>query len=179
VEEFQLRAAEAVKLKDQLDEWVARWCLGCEGAEIRYRHVADKLQKSENVIEKYKKKLEDSAGLRRELKSLEEENAALINTNATLETELKTAGSAKTLVDSYKAQIATLEAKAAAQADEVCVAQLYAENPLIGRSLNLPFNWKQHTPCWQRRRKRMRRTSKSYSCTKIRRRRRSWEKVPR
>jgi protein HOOK3 len=37
-------------------------------AHVRYRHAADKLQKSENVIEKYKKKLEDSAGLRRELR---------------------------------------------------------------------------------------------------------------
>lgn len=37
-------------------------------ANLRYRHAADKLQRSENVIEKYKKKLEDSAGLRRELR---------------------------------------------------------------------------------------------------------------
>ena len=34
----------------------------------RYRHTADRLQKNENVIEKYRKKLEDSAGMRRELR---------------------------------------------------------------------------------------------------------------
>jgi protein HOOK3 len=53
------------------------------------------------------------------LKNLEEENAALVNTNATLETELKKAGSAKNLADSYKAQIDALEARAADQANQV------------------------------------------------------------
>ena len=37
-------------------------------ADIRFRHTAERLKKSENVIEKYKKKLEDTAELRRELK---------------------------------------------------------------------------------------------------------------
>lgn len=35
---------------------------------VRYRHAADKLQKTENVMEKYKKKLEESADLRRRIK---------------------------------------------------------------------------------------------------------------
>lgn len=34
----------------------------------RLRHAADKLQKTENVMEKYKKKLEESADLRRRIK---------------------------------------------------------------------------------------------------------------
>jgi hypothetical protein len=34
----------------------------------RYRYTAERLQKTENVVEKYKKKLEESAGLRREFK---------------------------------------------------------------------------------------------------------------
>jgi len=34
----------------------------------RYRHAVNKLQRTENVIEKYKKKLENSAVLRREMK---------------------------------------------------------------------------------------------------------------
>ncbi len=34
----------------------------------RYRHVADKLQKSENVMEKYKKKLQEGADLRQQLR---------------------------------------------------------------------------------------------------------------
>lgn len=33
-----------------------------------YRHAAEKLKKTENVIEKYKKKLEESADLRRQMK---------------------------------------------------------------------------------------------------------------
>jgi len=36
--------------------------------DVRYRYTAERLQKTENVIEKYKKKLEESAGLRREFK---------------------------------------------------------------------------------------------------------------
>lgn len=34
----------------------------------RYRHAADKLQKTENVMEKYKKKLQESADLRQHVK---------------------------------------------------------------------------------------------------------------
>ena len=38
------------------------------GAIFRYRHAVDKLQKTENVMVKYKKKLEESADLRRTVK---------------------------------------------------------------------------------------------------------------
>ena len=41
------------KIKDQLDE---------------FRHAADKLQKAESVIDKYKKKLEEGTELRRRTK---------------------------------------------------------------------------------------------------------------
>ena len=34
----------------------------------RYRHAADKLQKTENVMEKYKKKLQEGADLRSQVK---------------------------------------------------------------------------------------------------------------
>lgn len=34
----------------------------------RYRHAADKLQKTENVMEKYKKKLQEGADLRSHVK---------------------------------------------------------------------------------------------------------------
>jgi len=50
---------------------------------------------------------------------LEEENAALVNTNATLEADLKKAGGSKALVDSYRAEVAALEEKANAQATQV------------------------------------------------------------
>ncbi|ORY35634.1 HOOK protein-domain-containing protein [Naematelia encephala] len=104
VEDLKIKAAEAAKLKDQLDE---------------YRHTAERLQKSENVIEKYKKKLEESAGLRRELRSLEQENAALVDANANLEVELRKSGTSRTLADSHKAQISILESKADQQAAEI------------------------------------------------------------
>ncbi|WVF72769.1 hypothetical protein IAT40_007587 [Kwoniella sp. CBS 6097] len=104
VEKLQNEAAEAVKLRDQVDE---------------YRHAAERLKKSENVIEKYKKKLEESAGLRRELRNLEEENAALVNTNASLEADLKKAGASKGLIDNYKSQIEVLEKKSTDQAKEI------------------------------------------------------------
>ncbi|OCF42706.1 hypothetical protein I317_03437 [Kwoniella heveanensis CBS 569] len=104
VENLQSEVTEAVKLRDQVDE---------------YRHVAERLKKSENVIEKYKKKLEESAGLRRELRNLEEENASLVNTNASLEADLKKAGASKGLIDNYKSQIETLERKSTEQAKEI------------------------------------------------------------
>lgn len=53
IDELQLQADEAARLKDQVDE---------------YRHAAEKLAKTENVMEKYKKKLEESADLRRRVK---------------------------------------------------------------------------------------------------------------
>jgi hypothetical protein len=53
IEDLQVKADEADKLNDQMDE---------------YRHATDKLHKAENVIEKYKRKLEESADLRRSLK---------------------------------------------------------------------------------------------------------------
>ena len=34
----------------------------------RYRHAADKLQKTENVMEKYKKKLQEAADMRQQVK---------------------------------------------------------------------------------------------------------------
>jgi len=53
MEEIQHKAKEYDGLKDQLDE---------------YKHAADKLQKAESVIGKYKKKLEEGADLRRKIK---------------------------------------------------------------------------------------------------------------
>ncbi|KZV94081.1 HOOK-domain-containing protein [Exidia glandulosa HHB12029] len=96
VEELQVKADEAVRLKDQVDE---------------YRHAADKLQKTENVMEKYKKKLEESADLRRTVKALEEQNAGLVDKNASLEEEFRKVAAFKPLMESYKSQISELETK--------------------------------------------------------------------
>ncbi|BEI86835.1 hypothetical protein CcaverHIS002_0701810 [Cutaneotrichosporon cavernicola] len=103
VDELRATATDVGKLQDEVDE---------------LRQVEDRLHKSENVIEKYKKKLEEGAGLRRELRTLEEENAALIDKNSHLEGDLKKLGANKSLVDHYKGQIDALEKKAHDQAAE-------------------------------------------------------------
>lgn len=76
-----------------------------------YRHTAEKLQKAENVIEKYKKKLEESANLRKEVKELETANHELINRNQEIEDQYRNVLAFKTLMDSYKDQVANLETK--------------------------------------------------------------------
>ncbi|CAE6448801.1 unnamed protein product [Rhizoctonia solani] len=96
VEELQGKADEAARLKDQVDE---------------YRHAAEKLHKTENVMEKYKKKLEESADLRRTVKGLEEQNATLVDKNAALEEENRKVAAYKPLMESYKTQISDLEGK--------------------------------------------------------------------
>ena len=53
MDETTKKAEEASRLKDQLDE---------------FRHTADKLQKSEAMIDKYKKKLEEVGDLRKQMK---------------------------------------------------------------------------------------------------------------
>ncbi|KAJ7632297.1 HOOK protein-domain-containing protein [Roridomyces roridus] len=103
-EELQVQADEAVRLKDKVDE---------------YRHAADKLQKTENVIEKYKKKLQESAELRQNVKALEKQNADLVDTNASLEEEYRKVAAFKPLMESYKSQIAELETKHSARAQEI------------------------------------------------------------
>ncbi|QRV74918.1 hypothetical protein RhiJN_02933 [Ceratobasidium sp. AG-Ba] len=104
VEELQGKADEAARLKDQVDE---------------YRHAAEKLQKTENVMEKYKKKLEESADLRRHVKSLEEQNSKLVDKNAALEEENRKVAAYKPLMESYKTQISDLENKVATRLTEI------------------------------------------------------------
>ncbi|SCZ96335.1 BZ3500_MvSof-1268-A1-R1_Chr8-2g10125 [Microbotryum saponariae] len=96
VEVLEPKAAEATKLKDQMDE---------------YRHAVEKAKKAENVIEKYKKKLEDSADLRKSLRTLEEQNSDLLDRYGTLEEEHAKLAAFKPLMDSYKNKIDTLEGK--------------------------------------------------------------------
>ncbi|KAJ7771830.1 HOOK protein-domain-containing protein [Mycena metata] len=103
-EELQVQADEAVRLKDQVDE---------------YRHAADKLQKTENVMEKYKKKLQEGADLRQNVKALEKQNADLVDKNAALEEEYRKVAAFKPLMESYKGQIADLETKHSARAQEL------------------------------------------------------------
>ncbi|KAI0028523.1 HOOK-domain-containing protein [Vararia minispora EC-137] len=108
VEDLQGLADEAARLKDQMDE---------------YRHAADKLAKTENVMEKYKKKLQEGADLRQTVKSLEKQNADLVDKNASLEEEYRKVAAFKPLMESYKAQIGELEAKMSARAQELDTAR--------------------------------------------------------
>lgn len=103
VEELRGTASEVAKLRDQVEE---------------FRQVEERLHKNENVIEKYKKKLEDSAGLRRELRILEEENTVMMDKNAKLEVELRKLSAAKALNDNYRTQVETLEKSTNQQASE-------------------------------------------------------------
>ncbi|KAG0228858.1 hypothetical protein BGW41_003253 [Actinomortierella wolfii] len=96
VTELQAKAEEAARLKDKLDE---------------YKHTIEKLQKTENVIEKYKKKLEESADLRRQMKLLDEQNQELSERNKEIEEEYRKVLAFKSLMESYKEQIMTLESK--------------------------------------------------------------------
>ncbi|KAG0262173.1 hypothetical protein DFQ27_002507 [Actinomortierella ambigua] len=94
--DLQIKADEAMRLKDKLDE---------------YKHAIEKLQKTENVIEKYKKKLEEGADLRRQIKAAEEQNQELIERNKEVEEEYRKVLAFKSLMESYKKQIMTLESK--------------------------------------------------------------------
>lgn len=53
------------------------------------------------------------------LKNLEEENASLVNTNSSLEADLKKAVAFKGLLDNYKSQIESFEKQTAHQAAEI------------------------------------------------------------
>lgn len=96
IDDLSAKASEASKLRDQLEE---------------NKHAVAKLQKTENVIEKYKQKLEESASLRRQYKSLEDQNAKLVDINASLEANAKQLNTSKSLADSYKSQLMEFEGK--------------------------------------------------------------------
>lgn len=103
VEDLRAKASEADRLKDHVDE---------------LRHNSDKLAKSEAVIEKYKKKLEDGADMRRNLKALETQNASLVDANAALEEHNSTMKSYKPLLEQYKSKISSLEESVASSSRE-------------------------------------------------------------
>ncbi|QRW03820.1 hypothetical protein RhiLY_02819 [Ceratobasidium sp. AG-Ba] len=100
VEELQGKADEAARLKDQVDE---------------YRHAAEKLQKTENVMEKY----EEAGGECGFASSCEEQNSKLVDKNAALEEENRKVAAYKPLMESYKTQISDLENKVATRLTEI------------------------------------------------------------
>ncbi|KAH7889849.1 HOOK-domain-containing protein [Phlebopus sp. FC_14] len=122
IDELQVKADQAARLKDQVDECVPKFSYITHTQTVhphRYRHAADKLQKTENVMEKYKKKLQESADLRQHVKSLERQNADLVDKNASLEEEYRKVAAFKPLMESYKNQIADLESKVSARSQEL------------------------------------------------------------
>ncbi|KAA1111482.1 hypothetical protein PGT21_001382 [Puccinia graminis f. sp. tritici] len=90
-------------LRDQLDE---------------VRHEMERARKLENVIEKYKKKLDESADLRRQMKTLEEQNSDLLDRHTALEDEYHKVVAFKPLMEQYKSKIATLESELSSQKRE-------------------------------------------------------------
>ncbi|GAA5953049.1 hypothetical protein JCM8115_002421 [Rhodotorula mucilaginosa] len=112
VDDLTPRAEEATRLKDQVDE---------------YRHTSERAKKQENVIEKYKKKLEEAAETKRMLKALEEQNADLLDRNATLEDDYAKAAAYQPLLDSYKSKVDALESKSTSLQREMDRLQLDLE----------------------------------------------------
>ena len=62
-------------------------------------------------IESYKKKMEEQADLRRQLKLLESKNTTLMQSNIDLEEDIKKAGNWKPQMDKYKKQITEVQDK--------------------------------------------------------------------
>ncbi|XP_044031212.1 protein Hook homolog 3 isoform X1 [Siniperca chuatsi] len=93
-EELASLADEAQSLKDEMDV---------------LRHSSDKVSKLEGTVEHYKKKLEDMGLLRRQNKLLEEKNTVLMQTNVSLEEELRKANATKGQLETYKRQVVELQ----------------------------------------------------------------------
>ncbi|KAI9209772.1 HOOK protein-domain-containing protein [Polychytrium aggregatum] len=89
-------ADEASILRDQVEE---------------FGHLADRLQKSEAMLEKYKKRLEESADLRKQMRSVEDQNNLLNQRIVQLEDDNRKMIAFRSLMDTYKEQIGTLEQK--------------------------------------------------------------------
>ncbi|GAA5892296.1 hypothetical protein JCM8208_001504 [Rhodotorula glutinis] len=112
VDDLTPRAEEATRLKDQVDE---------------YRHASEKAKKQENVIDKYRKKLEEAGETRRMLKTLEEQNADLLDKYAVLEDEHAKLATFKPLMDSYKTKLDTLEVQSSAHQREATALRVELE----------------------------------------------------
>ncbi|KAI8819574.1 HOOK protein-domain-containing protein [Fimicolochytrium jonesii] len=95
-EEASNDAEEASRLKDALNE---------------FRHMADKLQKSEAIVDKYKKRFEEVGDLRKQLKAAEEQAAQQAQRNVQLEEEFRKVAPIKPLVNTLKDQLSTLESR--------------------------------------------------------------------
>ncbi|XP_018116266.1 protein Hook homolog 1 isoform X2 [Xenopus laevis] len=75
------------------------------------RATTDKASKLESTVETYRKKLEDLADMRRQVKSLEDTNLVYMHNIVSLEEELKKANAARVQLESYKRQVQELHNK--------------------------------------------------------------------
>ncbi|PWW76768.1 hypothetical protein C7212DRAFT_143099, partial [Tuber magnatum] len=94
VEDLFPKAEAGIKYKDDLDE---------------ANHTIDKLKKSQNVAEKYRKKLESMGEMERQVKSLEQHNAQMIQDLRAGEESSKQVPGLKRTLDQYKKQIDKIE----------------------------------------------------------------------
>ncbi|MBN3281734.1 HOOK1 protein, partial [Polyodon spathula] len=95
-DELTSLAEESRALKDELD--VLRSC-------------SDRAVKLEASVEGYRKKLEDLADLRRQVKSLEDKNLTYMQSSLSLEEELRKANAARAQLETYKRQVHELHKK--------------------------------------------------------------------
>jgi chromosome segregation ATPase len=87
-----------MKYKDDLDE---------------AHHTIEKLRKTQNVAEKYRKKLEGMGELERQIKTLEEQNAQMLQDLQAGADNSKQVPGLKRTLEQYKKQIEKLEAECA------------------------------------------------------------------
>ncbi|KAF0557823.1 HOOK-domain-containing protein [Gigaspora margarita] len=98
---FRLQNETIVVLKEERD--------GLKKELEDMKHVTDKLKKSENVIELYRKKLENTVDIRRTLKAMEQENRQLVERNQMVEDEYRKVANYKSLMENYKKQTDALQ----------------------------------------------------------------------
>ena len=65
----------------------------------------------ETVVETYKRKLEDAADVKRQMKLLEEKNASFLEKTLNMEEELRKSSSVKNQLENYKRQVQELQLK--------------------------------------------------------------------
>ena len=94
VEDLHPKAEAGMKYKDDLDE---------------AHHTIERLRKTQNVAEKYRKKLEGMGELERQVKTLEEQNAQMLQDLRAGEDNSKQVPALKRTIDQYKKQIDRLE----------------------------------------------------------------------
>ncbi|KAG0641991.1 HOOK protein-domain-containing protein [Tuber brumale] len=96
VEDLFPKAEAAIKYKDDLDE---------------ANHTIDKLKKSQNVAEKYRKKLEGMGEMERAKKGLEQTNGQMEQELRACRESLKQVPGLKRTLDQYKKQVDKIEAE--------------------------------------------------------------------